>query len=81
LDGGARGLAGSVGSDSGRSPDSVSNRYNLLWLTRKVRAGSKTVATEGGGFDNLAIDDLVRKTDLERRVGENLAKGEYGAFC
>jgi hypothetical protein len=58
-------LSGSVGSDSSRSPDSVGNRNNLLGLTRKVGAGSETVAAEGGGFDNLAIDDLIRKTDLK----------------
>jgi hypothetical protein len=81
LDGGARGLSGSVGSDSGRSPDSVCNRNHLLGLTRKVGAGSETVAAEGGGFDNLAIDDLIRETDLKRRVRENLAKREYCAFC
>jgi hypothetical protein len=81
LDGGARGLSGGVGCDSGRSPDSVGNRYNLLGLTGEVRAGSETIATESRGFDNLAIDDLVRKTDLERRVRKNLAKRENGAFC
>jgi hypothetical protein len=53
----------------------------LLRLTRKVGAGSEAVAAEGGGFDNLAIDDLVRKTDLERRVRKNLAKREDRAFC
>jgi hypothetical protein len=65
LDGGARGLSGGVGCDSGRSPDSVGNRYNLLGLTRKVGAGSEAIAAEGGGFDNLAIDDLVRETNLK----------------
>jgi hypothetical protein len=59
LDGGARGLSGGVGCDSGRSPDGVSNRDNLLGLTSEVRAGSETIAAEGGGFDNLAIDDLI----------------------
>jgi hypothetical protein len=53
----------------------------LLRLTRKVGAGSETVAAECRGFDNLAIDDLIRQADLKRRVGKNLAKREYGAFC
>jgi len=62
---GARGLAGGVGSDSGRSPDSVGNRYNLFRLTRKVGAGSEAVAAEGGSLYSFAIDDLVRETDLK----------------
>jgi hypothetical protein len=58
-------LSGGVGCDSGRSPDSVCNRDNLFRLTRKVGAGSEAIAAECGGFDNLAIDDLVRKTNLK----------------
>jgi len=81
LDGGARGLSGGVGCDSGRSPDSVGNSYNLLGLTRKVRAGSEAIAAECGSLYGFSIDDLVRKTNLERRVGENLAERENGAFC
>jgi hypothetical protein len=74
-------LSGGVGCDSGRSPDSVGNRYNLLGLTRKVGAGSETIAAECGSLHGFSIDDLVRKTDLERRVRENLAKRENGTFC
>ena len=58
-------MSGGVGCDSGRSPDRIGNRDNLLWLTRKVVTGMQAVAAEGGGFDNLAIDDLVRKTNLK----------------
>jgi hypothetical protein len=65
LDGGARGLSGGVGCDSGRSPDGSSNRNNLFGLTRKVRAGSEAVAAVARGFDNLTIDDLIRETDLK----------------
>ncbi|MFN9959235.1 MAG: hypothetical protein ACK55I_39590, partial [bacterium] len=78
---GARGLAGGVGSDSSRSPDSVGNRHNLLGLTRKVGAGSEAVAAEGGSLNSFPIDDLIRKTDLQRRVGKNLAERENRAFC
>jgi hypothetical protein len=41
----------------------------------------QAVAAEGGGFDNLAIDDLIRQANLKRCVGKNLAKRENGAFC
>jgi hypothetical protein len=53
-------LSGGVGCDSGRSPDSVGNRYNLFRLTSEVITGIQAVAAEGGGFNNLAIDDLIR---------------------
>jgi hypothetical protein len=52
----------------------------LLGLTSEVGAGRQAIAAEGGGFDNLAIDYLIRKTDLKCRVGKNLANGENGAF-
>jgi stage III sporulation protein SpoIIIAA len=80
LDGGARGLSGGVCSDSSRSPDSVGNRHNLLGLTRKVRSGSETVAAECGSLHGFSIDDLIRETDLKRRVRENLAERENSAF-
>jgi hypothetical protein len=53
----------------------------LLGLTRKVITGMQAVAAESGGFNNLAIDDLIRKTDLQRRVRKNLAEREDSAFC
>jgi hypothetical protein len=58
-------LSGGVGCDSGRSPDSVGNRDNLLGLTSEVITGMQAVAAIGGGFDNLAIDDLVRQSNLK----------------
>ena len=70
-----------VSGNRSRSPDSVGNRHNLLGLTRKVRAGSQAIAAEGGSLHGFSIDDLIRQADLQRRVGENLAERENGAFC
>jgi len=81
LDRWARGLSGGVGCDSSRSPDSVGYRDNLLGLTSEVGAGRQAIAAVGGSLHGFAIDDLVRKTDLKRRVRKNLANGEYCAFC
>ena len=52
-------LIGGVRCDNVRSPNSGGNCDNLLRLRRKVRAGSKHISSECGGFDNLSINDLV----------------------
>ena len=79
-DGAGVGDAGLIGGDGFRSPDGIGNRNDLLRLTRKVGAGRQDVAAEGRSLHGVAVNDLIRHTDLKRSIGKNLAEREDGAF-